>query len=73
MMTEERLMEIEALDRVAGDFPPSKGMYSQRRELLAEVKRLRAALKVEQERVWGPVGDNHHNAALCPYCTETRQ
>jgi len=37
--------------------------------LLPLVRELQAEVKRWKEQAFRPLGDNHHNAALCPYCS----
>lgn len=38
------------------------------REIAAEVLRLRAEVERWKAQAFQPLGDNHHNALLCPHC-----
>lgn len=59
----------------AGEIPPTPAVEAALAEgkswsstLAAEVVRLRAEVAHWKAQAFQPLGDNHHNALLCPHC-----
>ena len=47
--------------------------YDEKNCVVCNLEReLAAALKLANDNLFRPIGDNHHNALLCPYCNPDR-
>lgn len=66
---------LDALEHLAADYASGGKAYGNTHvvpSMLVAAER-RVVEAVEAARRYSPTGDNHHNAADCPYCSERRQ
>lgn len=80
-ISKERLEEIQNGHKATAEWFKARNervttdRFIERADLLAHIAFQQAALEAASARVaeleanrWTPVGDNHHNAAMCPHC-----
>jgi hypothetical protein len=56
---------LDFIVRDVAELPNRDSPDDQPEMMLVSVDELR---RIVARHVFGPMGDNHHNAALCPYC-----